>query len=258
MDSATALAAIEDPALRARVEPLVRPIVKLEPSQADDADVPGGASKLGGAPDLPKDLAWPASEYGPVGFVAQLDLADLAGTRAADFYRLPREGGLVLFAAHDWENGVQPGVVERRGDDWVTIPDLCHLFYFGPDVARVRRELPAALAETEQIYPASTLAVSESWDVPWAEDIGEPDDGDLADLLQGLRDHGRGASRLGGWSIHSRTSDTCPGPDWYSLLTVESEEIQEWSWADGERLEVFVHQDDIADASFRRVHGYAC
>jgi uncharacterized protein YwqG len=257
LDAAEALSKVEDPELRTRIEALVRPIVRLHVVAASDEDLAVGASKFGGAPDLPADLVWPTSEYGPVGFVAQLDLADLAATKAAEFHGLPREGGLVLFAAHDWENGVQPGVVARVGDGFAPVPDLCHLFYLPPEVSRVRREPPAELSETEQIYPASRVNIDESWDVPWAGDIGEEDDGDLADLLCGLREHGRGASRVGGWSIHSRTSDTCPGPDWFPVLTLESEEVQDWSWADGERLEVFVHQDDARDASFRRVFGYA-
>lgn len=249
------LAAIEDPAVRARVEAWVRPVARLHAEAASDDELAVGASKFGGAPDLPPDLTWPTSPYGPVGFVAQLDLADLAGTAAAGFYRLPRQGGLVLFAAHDWENGMQPGVVERGEDgSWVPVPDLCHLFFVPPGVTRVRREPPEELEETEQIYPASRLAVSETWDVPWADDVEAPE---LEDLLRGLREHGRGASRMGGWSIHARTGEVCPGADWYSLLTLESEEVQEWSWADGERLEVFVHRDDIADQSFRRVFGYA-
>jgi uncharacterized protein YwqG len=57
-------------------------------------DGPAGASKLGGAPDLPEDTSWPVDREGrPLAFVAQLDLASLPAVDDD----LPREGTLSIF-----------------------------------------------------------------------------------------------------------------------------------------------------------------
>lgn len=59
------------------------------------ADSPLGATRLGGAPDLPVGSAWPSSEHGVCGFLGQFDLADVRHrTGAAD---LPPEGLLSVF-----------------------------------------------------------------------------------------------------------------------------------------------------------------
>ena len=57
-------------------------------------DVPVGASKIGGAPDLPDDASWPVDrDARPLSFVAQLDLASLPAVDDD----LPREGTLSFF-----------------------------------------------------------------------------------------------------------------------------------------------------------------
>ena len=57
-------------------------------------DVPVGASKIGGAPDLPDDASWPVDrDARPLSFVAQLDLASLPAVDGD----LPREGTLSFF-----------------------------------------------------------------------------------------------------------------------------------------------------------------
>ena len=57
-------------------------------------DLPIGASKIGGAPDLPDDDPWPTDPQGrALSFVAQLDLATLPAVDDD----LPREGTLCFF-----------------------------------------------------------------------------------------------------------------------------------------------------------------
>lgn len=57
-------------------------------------EAPIGASKIGGAPDLPDDTPWPADrEARPLSFIAQLDL----GTLPVIDDDFPREGALSFF-----------------------------------------------------------------------------------------------------------------------------------------------------------------
>lgn len=78
---------------------LVRPAISFEDhervDEALDAPSPVGATRFGGEPDLPDDVAWPLVGGRPMTFAAQLDLASLARFRAAS--ELPPDGLLCFF-----------------------------------------------------------------------------------------------------------------------------------------------------------------
>ena len=76
-------------ALAARIKRLVRPTLLLVP--ATEASF----SKLGGDPELPAGLAWPAGYERPRMFLAQIDLAALEPQSKIDW--LPQEGRLYAF-----------------------------------------------------------------------------------------------------------------------------------------------------------------
>lgn len=112
---------------------LAKPGIALQSKSAPDKDIPIGASKIGGAPDLPPGLKWPtreptahgksniemlrkldaekSSEYykreialkgpladnpAPLTFMIQVDLADAAAAGEIDA-DIPREGWLLVF-----------------------------------------------------------------------------------------------------------------------------------------------------------------
>jgi hypothetical protein len=77
---------------------------RLVASAADDDALESGASKLGGAPDVPSSFAWPSHEDRPMVFVAQLRLSALA--EFDDDALVPRDG-LVLFFVDEGEEGAQ-------------------------------------------------------------------------------------------------------------------------------------------------------
>jgi uncharacterized protein (TIGR02996 family) len=75
---------------------LARPALRMVKVEAEDGEVPVGASKISGLPDLPNEVAWPAGKecraiYNDdtsrvkrlAGFLAQVDLAEIAQTQAA-------------------------------------------------------------------------------------------------------------------------------------------------------------------------------
>ena len=81
------------------------------------------STRFGGAPDLPRDFAWPYNADTPLAFVAQFDLASVA---ALDFEkRLPARGMLSVFAHLD-----------PNGDDYASHG---RVFYFSDTKALVRR-----------------------------------------------------------------------------------------------------------------------
>src|SRR6186713_1234987 len=78
LEDAEALAAFTQPSLR------------LHPTPCELASLPLGASRFGGAPDVPADFDWPGAGE-PLAFVAQINLAELPASE------LPSVGWLVFF-----------------------------------------------------------------------------------------------------------------------------------------------------------------
>ncbi|MGA0599750.1 DUF1963 domain-containing protein [Caulobacter sp. KR2-114] len=92
----------------ALIETLARPCADMLYAGPGDG-APVGASRLGGAPDLPAETVWPASPSGrPLSFYGQVDLAtpELAGLSP----NLPDAGLLSLFVGAV-EGGMQPAPV---------------------------------------------------------------------------------------------------------------------------------------------------
>jgi len=81
---------------RPQLTQLARPCLALQPVRAESA-LPVGASKVGGAPDLPAGVAWPRNDDGvPVPFAFQVNLTELARLHPG-LLPLPEEPGLLQF-----------------------------------------------------------------------------------------------------------------------------------------------------------------
>jgi hypothetical protein len=79
-----------------RVRGLVLPSMRMRATPAPGDDLPLGASKVGGMPDLPFGVGWPVLITGqPLDFLCQVNLADLPDQRAETW--LPRQGLLSFF-----------------------------------------------------------------------------------------------------------------------------------------------------------------
>lgn len=72
------------------LERLALPAVELVTTPAGDDDIKVGATKMGGAADLPEGTSWPMVEDCPLAFMAQIDLAGAQSVTTLDW--LPREG----------------------------------------------------------------------------------------------------------------------------------------------------------------------
>ncbi len=79
--------------IRARIEPAIAPSVGLAPAPAGSARP---SSHFGGEPRLPLGTPWPRSDRGPLSFLGELDLRELASVGGVTL-GLPRVGLLALF-----------------------------------------------------------------------------------------------------------------------------------------------------------------
>lgn len=77
------------------IEHLAQAAIQLSRRATDDTQLPVGASKLGGAPDLPAGAVWPIWQGASMSFVAQIQLGDVRPFDAEN--RLPANGLLLFF-----------------------------------------------------------------------------------------------------------------------------------------------------------------
>src|SRR5262245_38857058 len=102
------------PQLVPAISVIARPSLRLGGTPVQEARLPGGASKLGGLPDLPVGWQWPEWKGLPQSFIAQIRLAEVQRFRQEGIGEgLPITGLLWFFYDAQQETyGDQP---EDRG-----------------------------------------------------------------------------------------------------------------------------------------------
>lgn len=141
---------------------LAQPAIHLDLTRMEDeSELPLGASKVGGAPDLPPDAAWPTTSAGqPLPFIAQIRLADVASLDPNG--DLPHTGLLSFFYAM---NGPDRELrIEDDATAWRVIwtPE--------DDVSLIRMEAPQALRDAlDSYFPACAVAFSLLLTLPGSE-----------------------------------------------------------------------------------------
>lgn len=247
------------------------PSIRLVADRQIDAMVPG-VSRLGGSPDLPPDVPWPADSDGtPLSFIAQLDMRQMAAHDTEGI--LPGAGLLSFFyaAASQRAWGFDPA---DRGA-WAVIHTP------GGTAARPR-EAPAAVPARGRFAAVGLSADPELTFVPWEsfaagslamtrEEIcvyagilpsGDP----VIHRLLGHPDPVQGDMQLecqlaangvycgdASSSRDPRAARLRPGAaDWRLLLQVDSQDEAGMMWGDVGRLYYWIRQDDLTAGRWER------
>lgn len=217
------------PALEARV----RPSIELD---ADPSPPPGARSRLGGLPDLPPDLPWPAHADGqPLTFLTQLDLD--AAWLALDLEgRLRRPGLLSLF-------------VQLSAPDYAA---ACTLLWFPPTASLHRRDAPTPRARLEgelALRPRLGLSMS-----PDLEPLGGFEGLDLDardawhdEVWLGMRPDGP-HHRLLGWPGNTSWQDDRGR---HFVLQIDSDDRVGLEIGDVETLRVHLDRPEVDEDSVR-------
>jgi uncharacterized protein YwqG len=244
--------------LRGRMRRLARPTLLLTPARTP------GFSKLGGKPELPADVDWPAGVKTPRAFLAQLDLAVVRAADGPDW--LPAEGR--LFAFYD---------DERLGfADTVTV-------LFSLDAPSQARTWPPDLA-SKMRFPerrAEFLRLTSTPSLDWlGVDLRELDvEDDELDQLSDLPEEPFGDElqhRIGGYPSeiqeaqmalecehlarglpHDASEEVPPAiaraaKSWRLLLQIDSDPALKMNWGDAGRLYVFIREKHALAGDFSR------
>lgn len=251
------------------------PCIRLDTDPVNEEDISVGASKIGGLPDLPKQMEWPCWHDVPLAFLAQINLKDLSAYPCCKKY-LPTEGWLFFF--YDSEQRTW-GFDPNDKDSWRVI------FYDGESSDISRRNKPS---DDFDLYQPCIVSFHESVSFPeWngseidALLIGEELDS-YADFIEAFSESPLCCSEnqiLGHPNpmqsdmrlecqlvtngiycgdakghLDKRRKILEPGAkDWLLLLQLDSDDGAEMMWGDYGRLYFWIREQDVFDRNFADV-----
>lgn len=202
---------------------LAVPAVKMNTYLVEEGDLPLGASRMGGAPDLPPGSVWPENKGRPAEFLVQIDFAAVAEAfRLPDF---PVNGWIVLFrdleASYD-DDG------EFRVLHFDCAPQLLTRWEYPGEPAEIFNFCEAAF-EPELCLPNDIAARFAGGDEEAEEEAFEYFDHTLWDMSNGP------FHRLGGPPMLIQ-SDDGDYAGLQLLMQIDSDDEVGWMWGDMGRI----------------------
>ena len=213
---------------------LARPCYTIKRLLRSEDEIPAGASKFGGSPDVPAGFFWPTAEgsKGPMEFVGQIRLADLLEPLPE---AIPRTGLLSFFTR--WSDGrvyyypegtplqrasgLPPSVAPAPSGFWQHVtaalkrrPDECRTYR-----ACTLEFVHAVQNEMELECDSIRRGEEMRWDLPQERFIAA-------------------------------------AADWVLLLQVDTDDYKEgpgWMWGDAGIVYFWIHRDDLTARAFDKV-----
>jgi hypothetical protein len=236
---------------------LVRPTLLLTPSPTP------GFSKLGGRPQLSRDLAWPSGRMQPCVFLAQIDLSEIPPDAAIEW--LPKQGR--LFAFHDTyalddpegvrilfstesPGGPIPQLAETAGSyaerhvSFVSLKSAPSLDWLGLDDSEL------------DLDPKDFRALGELVDAPTSDAIqfrigGYPNEIQPERMWLSCEHVARGLPEPV-WG-HEVAADVAQAAEsWRLLLQIDSDPALKMNFGDGGRLYVFIRERHARAGDFSK------
>jgi hypothetical protein len=173
------------------------------------------------------DVKWPTCSKGPLGFAAQLNFSEITESQATSRFGLPQSGMLLVFAYSDADEGIEPGALAEVDGELKEIEGLTQVVYVREDRKLHRHEPEVKLNELNEVLPPFALQMVDALDLPRADDVTDKEE--IIDAIDQIYKEDLLRYRINesnhwlmGYSVHSRTDNTSPGPDWMSLMTLDS------------------------------------
>jgi uncharacterized protein YwqG len=260
---------------------LARPCYRIKCVLRPEGEIPAGASKFGGSPDVPAEFVWPHNKSikhsEPMEFVGQIRLEDLHEPLPE---AMPRTGLLSFFTR--WSDGCvyyypQGTALQRTPGPNPPAPPppsgiwqrVTGVLKRGPDVRQTYRA--CSLGFVHQISPpdgnssmVGALKLSEEESETYFETYLEspaavehqmfghshPVQNEMELECDSLR---RGEEMR--WDLPQERF-IAAARDWVLLLQVDTDESREgpgWMWGDAGMVYFWIHRDDLAAGAFDKV-----
>ncbi len=237
---------------------LLQPCVGIQSTgKTLDYGIDKQASKLGGSPYLPEGIDWPAFNGIPLGFLAQINLAEIPPYAAKK--ALPSSGILYFFSAYGWG--------EHFPWDEVGNPEASKVIYFNGDLGTLKYMPVPDGMPVGGIYDVCKVRFLDEWSLPrseedardpvlisldWSEDEYEQFD----DMVFGLNDLytalGTGDHQLLGYCQTIQNTITESGER--LLIEIGCDYMGTgFAWGDGGNLFFIIPENDLKACRFERV-----
>lgn len=243
--------------VRARMSRLARPSLLLVPTKAP------GFSKLGGDPELPDSIEWPADHGQPYTFVGQIELAGLGADNGMEW--LPHSGRLYAFVNE--ERYGFPDLVrvvfstEAAGQARLSPPGAARPFHERRVAFEAYRSLPSLdwlgvdLADLD-LSSEELEQLTAAPDAPFGDELQHRIGGYPSEIQDEQMAITCELMRRGLPPEHEGTEITPAieraSKQWRLLLQVDSDPALKMNWGDGGRLYVFIREKDAVAGEFSR------
>ena len=225
------------PMLKIELENTIkRPLRSVTDVPHENDEFPIGASKFDGTPDLPDGLPWPTGSHGPLKFLAQFNLEELAGL--VPIHWLPVERGVLSVFSSFREHEPDPS-----GCD-----ETCRVIYLPDPASLIRTNPPKELDEEWENGPAVKLHIVESLDLPgnplldcpkFMEGFGEM--AELNDTIHEIRcELNPFTYQLFGYPVDFQSNQDSTPDSYQHFLTLSGSSQNSFFWGDGDRLNISI------------------
>ncbi len=243
------------------IEREARPSIRLTAHPvAYEAEIPLGASKLGGSPDLPPGFDWPRHDGFPLAFIAQINLADAALYDVEKL--LPPTGLLHFFFTYD----------RRMKEPWPPKSSMWRVQFTDDAPSLQRVPMPPPLPERKDEGPYEPATLTFASEVTFAGYLPYFHNGDHRGLQAYAKDvpefseaereayYGTSEAIQGRAHTKNRTLGHPDAiqhldlqPDHVLLLQVDSEEGLGMMWGDVGRLYWWMDREALLRRDFSHV-----
>jgi len=258
--------------LAEKLIPLTAPAVGLSTKPCVERDLPAGTTKIGGHPDLAPTAAWPTWHGTSLSFIAQINLADLAGV---PFTACLPSSGLLSFFYHPFQEtwGYNPGdkgsfavIYNERPSDaaFRDYPaDLpkegiypCCSVNFGAELSVPKYDsLPVKalnFSHEEMVsYMDACMGFNESFELAPHRLLGHPHQVQNEMSLEcELVSNGIDCGTSEGYEEGRKRGLESGASNWQFLLEIGTDGNSKMMWGDAGSLYFWIKKQDLADRKF--------
>jgi uncharacterized protein YwqG len=242
----------------------LKPEIRLTIQNVPESEIPIGQTKIGGRPDLPKEIEWPKQNNGKhLAFLAQINLNEVDNIELT----LPDQGIIYFFYSEDQEFW---GYSKENANDFRVMHSI-------NTKELERREIPTTLTTLKNgMYQPCKVEYTNSYSLPnWEHEFVSEQFKDMDnDPYIDISSSGEYITKLGGHSINVQGTMEyeCEmvdrGYDWNSVPPSEKDHIKEsqyrWQllfqldseneaqmmWGDVGKLYFWIKEEDLKSRRF--------